>query len=376
MTRAVGGFWAALPFWMSLSFLPVVGVAAWFGGWTIALVPAFGFLTFSMLDALSGLDPTNADPDIPDDRLLWYRAITLIWLPIQLVLIFGTLIWIRVTDHLTGREALYLMMSVGVVTGAVGIVYAHELMHQKNRLERWLGESLMISVLYGHFVTEHLAVHHRHVATPQDAASARYNESFYRFFVRVLPGSVISAWRVERARLHHKGLPVRAFANPFWRYWGGAALMVLAAYGILGWTGVGLYCAQAFVGVLQLEQINYIEHYGLERRYLGGGKYEPIAPRHSWNAAHKMTNFLLINLQRHSDHHYKPSRRYPLLQTYSETEAPQLPLGYPLMVLLAYNPLLWRRVMNPRVRRWRSMYYPDIVDWSRKTPDDTAPVTA
>jgi len=127
---------------------------------------------------------------------------------------------------------------------------------------------------------------------------------------------------------------------------------------------VGLYLAHALVAILQLEQINYIEHYGLLRRKKDNGKYEPVAPRHSWNAAHKATNYLLINLQRHSDHHYKPDRRYPLLQNYEETEAPQLPFGYPIMVLLSFNPWAWRRVMNKRVRRWRSMYYPDILDWS------------
>lgn len=364
MNAARFGFWAALPFWMSLTFLPVVGVAAWYGGWVLAILPVYAFVAFSVLDAVSGLDPANADPDTEDSRLFWYRAVTLIWLPIQMVLIFGSLIWIRETDHLTGREPLYLMMGVGVITGAVGIVYAHELMHQKNRMERWLGEALMISVLYGHFVTEHLAVHHRHVATPRDPATARYNESFYRFFARVLVGSFRSAWRTDAERLARKDLPVWSAQNPFWRYLGGAVLMLVLAYGILGWAGVGLYCAQAFIAVLQLEQINYVEHYGLVRRHLGGGKFEPVAPRHSWNASHKITNYLLINLQRHSDHHYKPARRYPLLQTYSETDAPQLPFGYPLMVLLAYNPLLWRRVMNPRVRRWRSMYYPDIIDWS------------
>lgn len=355
---------SALPFWISLTFLPLVGFAAWHGGWAIATVPVFAFLAFGILDAISGLDLSSRDPETAEQDLFWYRLITLLWAPIQFVLIFGALVWIRETDHLTGREPLYLMMAIGVVTGAVGIVYAHELMHQKNRLERALGEVLMCSVLYGHFVTEHLAVHHRMVATPQDAATARYNESFYRFLARVLPGSLFSAWGVEAGRMRRKGLSLLAPQNPFWRYLGTSLACLLLAYAILGWTGVGLYCAQAAVAVIQLEQINYIEHYGLVRRKLAGGKYEPVAPRHSWNASHKITNYLLINLQRHSDHHCKPARRYPLLQTYSEADAPQLPFGYPMMVLLAYNPFLWRRVMNPRVRRWRSMYYPDVLHWA------------
>ncbi len=125
-----------------------------------------------------------------------------------------------------------------------------------------------------------------------------------------------------------------------------------------------LFLFQASVAVWHLELINYIEHYGLTRKYLGGGKYEHMQPRHSWNAAHKACNWLLINLQRHSDHHYKPSRRFPLLQNYSGAEAPQLPYGYPVMFVMALITPIWRRIMNPKVRKWREMYYPEITDWS------------
>jgi len=130
-----------------------------------------------------------------------------------------------------------------------------------------------------------------------------------------------------------------------------------------GVAGVLFFVFQAFIAIWQLELVNYIEHYGLTREHLGDGKYEHAKPHHSWNAAHKMTNYLLINLQRHSDHHYKPDRRYPLLQTYSESEAPQLPRGYPIMTATAMVPPLWKRIMNPRVQAWRKQFYPDIKDW-------------
>ena len=116
-----------------------------------------------------------------------------------------------------------------------------------------------------------------------------------------------------------------------------------------------------------MELVNYIEHYGLTRKHLGDGKYEHVQPHHSWNASHKASNWLLINLQRHSDHHYKPDRRFPVLQTYSAAEAPQLPYGYPIMTMAAMVPPLWRRVMNPRVRKWRYMYYPEITEWTAYT---------
>jgi alkane 1-monooxygenase len=121
---------------------------------------------------------------------------------------------------------------------------------------------------------------------------------------------------------------------------------------------------QAFTAMWQLELVNYVEHYGLTRKHLGDGKYEHVLPRHSWNASQLASNWLLINLQRHSDHHYKPDRRFPLLQTYDEDDAPQLPYGYPVMTAVAMIPPVWRRVMNPRVRAWRKKHYPEIKDWT------------
>jgi alkane 1-monooxygenase len=163
--------------------------------------------------------------------------------------------------------------------------------------------------------------------------------------------------------LARRGLPVWHRSNPFWRYavlQGGALAL---AFGLGGWEGLALFLWQAGIAVWQLELVNYVEHYGLTRRHLGEGKYEHVLPRHSWNASHRASNWLLINLQRHSDHHYKPDRRFPLLQTYAAKEAPQLPYGYPAMTTLAMIPPLWKRVMNRRVKAWRLRHYPDITDW-------------
>ena len=362
--RPTPGLQNALPFWMSLVFVPLIAAGAVWGGWVIALIPFYGWFVMSILDRLVGLDEANMSLETGEDDLFWYRLITLLWLPIQLILLFGALMTVSWTDHLSLREEMFLMITVGVVTGTVGINYAHELIHQKNRLEQRLGEWLLISVLYGHFRSEHLIVHHRYVATPRDPVTARYNESFYRFFPRVLWGQLISAWRAEVDRLARKDLPWHHRSNPFWRYGAGQGLMLVLAALIGGWAGIGFFALQAFIAVAQLELVNYVEHYGLTRRHLGDGKYEHVKPHHSWNAAQKMTNRLLINLQRHSDHHYKPDRRFPLLQTYGDAEAPQLPYGYPLMTAMALNPLWWRRTMNPRVRKWRADHYPDIKDWS------------
>jgi alkane 1-monooxygenase len=236
-------------------------------------------------------------------------------------------------------------------------------MHQKSRLERWLADLLLASVLYSHFRSEHLRVHHLWVGTPRDPVTARYNEGFHRFFPRVLWQSPRSARKAEKAMLARRNLPASHASNPFWRYaalQGGFLLLSLA---LGGWIGLGLFIWQAFIAIWQLELVNYIEHYGLTRRHLGKGKYEHVLPRHSWNSDYKASNWLLINLQRHSDHHYKPDRRFPLLQTYDDADAPQLPYGYPVMTALAMVPPLWKRVMNPRVREWRKRHYPDITNW-------------
>lgn len=357
-------FFDALPFWLSLGTVPIALMgAAWGGLWVLAL-PLYTWVLFTFLDALTGLNTANADPDTPDGDLFWHRLITWIWFPIQAMLIFGMIHHVTHGSGLNIWEKIGLFFGLGVVSGTIGINYSHELMHQRNRFEPWLGDLLLASVLYSHFRSEHLRVHHLHVGTPRDAVTARYNEGFHRYYPRVLLGCHKSAWRAECAMLARAGRPWHHRSNPYWRYWGLQALMLTAALALGGLEGLCLFLLQAGVAVWQLELINYIEHYGLTRAHLGDGRYEHVKPRHSWNAAHKASNWLLINLQRHSDHHYKPDRRFPLLQNHPPEEAPQLPLGYPAMAALAMIPPLWRRKMNPQVRAWRRKFYPEITDWT------------
>lgn len=353
----------ALPFWLSLALVPLAALAALQGGWTILLVPAATWWLFMILDRLTGKEERNADPMTPETALGWYRAITLIWFPVQFGLLCWLLWYVPRAAHLDGLEQFGVFFGMGVISGAVGINYSHELMHQKSRLERWLADLLLATVLYSHFRSEHLRVHHLWVGTPRDPVTARYNEGFHRFLPRVLVQCHKSAWAAEVAMLARRGLPWWHQTNPYWCYAALQGGILLLALGIAGWAGVGLFLVQAAVAIWQLELVNYIEHYGLTRRHLGDGRYEHVQPRHSWNATYRASNWLLINLQRHSDHHYKPDRRFPLLQTYDEEEAPQLPLGYPVMTIAAMIPPVWKRVMNPRVKAWRRKFYPDITDW-------------
>ena len=353
----------AVPFWTTLLLIPLALIGAGVGGWTVLLLPLATWYAFSILDAFLGLNLENADPEIEESHLSWYKLITLIWAPLQFVLLFGMIWYASGADHLSSLEKIGLFFGVGVITGTVGINYSHELMHQKNKTERFLGDLLLAMTLYSHFRSEHLLVHHRHVGTPRDPVTARYNEGFHRFFPRVLRGCLKSAFRAEKDMLARKDKPWSDLSNPFFRYWALQGAMLILALILGGVSGLMLLIWQALVAIWQLELVNYIEHYGLTRKHLGDGKYEHVQPRHSWNAAHKASNWLLINLQRHSDHHYKPNRRFPLLQNYTEADAPQLPYGYPVMTMVAMVPPLWRRVMNPRVRQWRKTYYPEISDW-------------
>ena len=353
----------ALPFWLSLALPPVAFCAAAFGGWTIALLPLSSWGLFTLLDALTGLNEENPDTDTPEEGLFWYRLVTLVWVPVQFVLLFGLILYVPQADHLGTGEKVALFFGMGVISGTIGINYSHELMHQKSRMERWLADILLAMVLYSHFRSEHLRVHHLYVGTPRDPVTARYNEGFHRFFPRVLWQCHRSAFGAEAAMLARRGLPWWHRTNPYWRYAALQAGMLALALVLGGWLGLALFLWQAFVAVWQLELVNYIEHYGLTRRHLGEGRYEHVLPRHSWNASHRASNWLLINLQRHSDHHYKPDRRFPLLQTYGTDDAPQLPFGYPLMTLAAMIPPLWKRIMNHRVKAWRRQFYPDITDW-------------
>lgn len=353
----------ALPFWLSLALPPLALIGMAWGGWTIALLPLSTWWLFTILDAVTGHNTANPDPQTPDAALAAYRLLTLVWPWVQFALLALMLWYVPQAPHLDTGERIALFFGMGVVSGTIGINYSHELMHQKSRLERWLADLLLASVLYSHFRSEHLRVHHIHVGTPRDPVTARYNEGFHRFFPRVLVQCPPSAWKAEAAMLSRRGLPWWHRTNPFWRYAALQLAFLALALALGGWSGLGLFLIQAGTAIWQLELVNYIEHYGLTRRHLGDGKYEHVLPRHSWNADQRASNWLLINLQRHSDHHYKPDRRFPVLQTYSSDQAPQLPFGYPLMTMAAMFPPLWKRIMNRRVKAWRRMHYPDIKDW-------------
>lgn len=353
-------FLNAAPFAISLLFLPLAALGAWQGGFWMLLAPVYAFIAIPALDVVTKLNESRLPSDTETDALFWHRLLTWIWVPVQLTMIFG-LIWVATTGRLAGWEVWAMAIVVGIATGGIGITYAHELTHQQNKFERTLSEILMCSTLYGHWCIEHVYGHHINVATPKDPATAREGETVYRFLPRVLVQTVASAWHIQREQLQRRGAGFFSRHNAFLRYGAWTALFIALAFLIGGWLGVGILVLQAAVAIILLELVDYIEHYGLVRRQRADGKYEPTQPHHSWNSGHQASNWLLINLQRHSDHHFKPRKRFPTLQSYPESEAPQLPYGYPWMVLLALVPPLYFKVMGPRLAAWKARFYPEEV---------------
>ena len=352
----------ALPFFLSYTLAPLVALAALYGGWWIAAPFLWGWVVVTLLDKIMGLDTENLDPTTRDSLLFWHSLVLWLWVPGQVALIYFVL-WQVSLGHLGPMETLGVAAGLGVASGGIGITFAHELIHRRTRWERMLGEIILVTVAYGHFATEHVRGHHVTVGTPKDPVTARRGENFYAFLLRAVFGSAASAWRIERDLLARKGRPAWHRSNPWWRYLGGLTLCLVGAFAIAGWLGLLVFAIQAFNAVMQLEAVNYVEHYGLTRRW-DGQKFERVRPHHSWNASHRVSNWLLVNLQRHSDHHFRPDRKFPLLQHYSWKEAPQLPFGYPLMIFYALIPPVWFRVMDKRVDRWRQTFYPDMTDWA------------
>ena len=325
----------------------VLALATGYGLWCWAM-PVLFYGIIPLFDHLIGIDrvnaPESAVAQLEGDR--YYRAIVYAYLPTQfLVTVLGA--WMAVHGGFAWWQILGLVVSTGMVNG-IGINTAHELGHKTNSLDRWLAKLTLAPVAYGHFFVEHNKGHHKNVATPDDPASSRMGETFWAFLPRTMSGSLRSAWGIEKERLARSGKSAFSRDNENLQAWAMTVILFGAVSLWLGWIALAFLLAQAFYGAALLEVINYIEHYGLLRaKDAKTGRYERCAPAHSWNSNHVVTNLVLYQLQRHSDHHANPTRRFQALRHFDES--PQLPSGYASMLLLAYFPTLWFRQMDPLV---------------------------
>ena len=335
--------------------LPLAGVAAHAAsGWQLALglplLISYGLMP--LLDALIGEDTNNPPeevvPQLEADR--YYRWLTWATVPLHFVALIGCAAWVG-TQDLSWWAVLILAYVAGAGSG-LGINTGHELGHKNTRLEQWLARLVLAVPAYGHFTVEHGRGHHRSVATPEDHASARFGENIYRFALRELPGGVRRAWVLEAQRLAGLGQRAWSLHNTMLQSYAITLALqggLVASYGAVMLPFLALHNLVAW---WQLTSANYVEHYGLLRALLPGStalapRYEAPTPHHSWNTNHLVTNLVLFHLQRHSDHHAYPSRRYQSLRHFENL--PQLPSGYFGMFPLAYLPPLWFRVMDARL---------------------------
>ena len=305
------------------------------------------YVLLPLADLVFGEDrsnpPESAMAALDADR--YYRVITWIMVPL-LWFAFGFVAWFVARHPLPWHGLVAVTIATGVI-GGFCINLGHELGHKRGAFERWLAKLVLAPTGYGHFHVEHNRGHHRDVATPEDPASSRLGESIWQFLPREMPGALRRAWRLECERMVASGRSRFSPHNDIVQ----TTLITLALWSaLLLWLGVGVLpflLAASFWANFQLTSANYIEHYGIARRRLDSGRFEPCRPEHSWNSNHIVSNWALFHLQRHSDHHANATRRYQCLRHFEE--APQLPTGYFGMFLLSYVPPLWFRVMNPRL---------------------------
>lgn len=309
--------------------------------------PILVYMLIPFADWVIGTDtnnpPESAVQALEDDR--YYRLIVYAYIPTQyLATILGA--WIVAQGNAPWWGILGLILSVGAVNG-IAINTAHELGHKKGSLERWLAKITLAPVAYGHFFVEHNKGHHKNVATPEDPASSRMGESFWQFLPRTMTGSLKSAWDIEAKRLQRCEQPLWSLHNENLQAWLMTVVLFVSLTAVFGWIVLPFLLLQAFYGASLLEVINYMEHYGLLRQKDERGRYERCQPRHSWNSNHIVTNLFLYQLQRHSDHHANPTRRFQALRHFDDS--PQLPSGYASMLIPAYLPFVWFKKMDPLV---------------------------
>jgi alkane 1-monooxygenase len=333
--------------------LAVISLSIYLGSRWSFLALAYIFVLIPFIELfLSGTDVNmNKEQEDQAKKMKMYDLLVYSALPIQLALLIFFLF--RVNDpSLALWEKIGMMNAFGIACGALGINAAHELGHRNTKWEQIMSKALLATSQYMHFFIEHNRGHHKNVSTDEDPASGRYGESVYAFYLRSVPQGWLSAWHLEADRLRKAEQSFWGIHNEMLWYQLIQATMLLAISLIFGWQTMLLYLGAAVSGFLMLETVNYIEHYGLRRKKIDGAYYEKTMPIHSWNSNHVIGRIFLLEVTRHSDHHYMANRKYQVLRHFDES--PQMPTGYPGMMVLAFFPPLWFKVMHRQIDRYRA----------------------
>lgn len=318
-------------------------------GWLtlLPLVVFFGFVPLLELLFNPNKQNLNKEQEEQEKENKLYTYILYTTVPVQL-LFLGWFLWMMKDAQLTTIEYIGRISAMGLMCGVIGINVGHELGHRNNRFDEFLGEILLLTSLDTHFLPYHNAGHHFNVATPKDAATARKNEIVYLFWIRSHFQSYYQAWETENRRLKNSGRNWFHLQNRMLIYTICNILLLVGIFFLFGLNTLLAFTAAAVFGILLLETVNYIEHYGLLRKQNEKGRYERVKRTHSWNSDHRIGMLMLFNLSRHSDHHYNGSKHYQLLK--SLPESPQMPTGYPGMMLVALVPPLWFSIMNKKIQ--------------------------
>jgi len=267
------------------------------------------------------------------------------------ILLYPTLFLflLSMKEALSTPDLIARIWTMGMLCGTLGINVGHELGHRTNKFEQTLAKASLLTSLYMHFFIEHNKGHHKNMATEEDPSSARLSEPVYMFYLRTIFFSYISAWRIANKDVYKKSKQLFSFSNEMIRIHLTQIIFVATILLLFGWRITLYYIIAAFIGILLLETVNYIEHYGLSRKRIAPEKYERAMPEHSWNSDHIIGRLMLFELSRHSDHHYLASRKYQILRHHDD--APQMPTGYPGMMLLSLFPPAWFYVMHRRMKQ-------------------------
>lgn len=336
--------------YLTILVLPLVVFVSFTNyGWLTHLpaIVFFGLVPFLEFFIKPNLINFTKEEEMEEKENKIYTYILYLMLPIQIVFLFYFFNVIQ-EPGLTNSELFGRVFSMGIMCGVIGINIGHELGHRNNRFDEFLGELLLLTSLDTHFLPYHNGGHHLNVATPKDAATARKNELLFVFWIRSHFTSYTQAWTIENKRMKDSGRSWFHYQNRMIMYTLANILLLASIFFFFGQFVFLMFVAAAVVGILLLETVNYIEHYGLLRKKNKFGRYERVKRTHSWNSNHQVGQVLLFNLSRHSDHHYNGSKHYQLLKTLPES--PQMPTGYPGMMLLSTIPPLWFWVMNSKLK--------------------------
>lgn len=329
--------------------IPVmVFIGIYFRGLFAYLTPVYAFVLIPLLEIIFPLDSHNISEEESENKL---KNKLFDWvLYLNLPIVYGLLIYALITVTslpIETYEFVGLILSLGIVLGVNGINVGHELGHRQTTKERFLGKALLLPSLYMHFYIEHNFGHHLNAATKEDPATARYNQSVYSFWITSVFRQYYNSWNIQKKLLENNSLPFFSLKNDMLWYSIFQASYLILIYTVFGYTGFLFALFSAITGFVLLETVNYIEHYGLLRLKTASGRYERVKETHSWNSNHVIGRIILYELTRHSDHHYKTSKKYQVLDCHEDS--PQMPYGYPTSMVLALVPPVWFHIMNKRI---------------------------